>query len=131
MGRSSSACRYLQGWYKDGTKGTRDYRAVSALYLYLRIGFGGTFIVLVANSTRILSWCVVGMLHIFLGTFFFIAKPYKKNWMNCVDGMIVFLIGVLLLINIHGTKATFVSGIVFVLILLVVYLFFHVCNKCV
>ena len=121
----------FQGWFNDGTEGTRDYRAVSALYLCLRVGFGSVFIVLVMNSTRILAWYVVGVLHIFLGTFFFIAKPYKKNWMNSVDGMIMVLIGVLLLINVYETKVAFVTGIVFGLTLLIVNIFFHACNKCV
>jgi hypothetical protein len=33
----------FQGWYKDGTEGTRDYRSVSALCLLLRILIGGYF----------------------------------------------------------------------------------------
>ena len=28
----------FQGWYKDGTEGTYDYRTLSALYMLLRIG---------------------------------------------------------------------------------------------
>ena len=37
----------FQGWYKDGTEGTPDYRALSALYMLLRIGFGGMFILMI------------------------------------------------------------------------------------
>ena len=46
---------------------------------------------------------IFGILHVFFGTFFFIAKPYKKKWMNCTDGFLLSFSGVILLMtDYHG-----------------------------
>ena len=37
----------FQGWYKDGTEGMPDCRALCALYMLLRIAFGGLFVLMV------------------------------------------------------------------------------------
>ena len=97
----------FQGWYKDGTQGTLDYRPLSSLYFLLRITFCILFVVLLLSEYRdhTLIWCVLGALHVFLGTFFLTAKPYRKNWMNCVDGLILVSVGVTVLININGSAA--------------------------
>ena len=34
----------FQGWYKDGTEDTYDYRPLSALYMLLRISLVGEFL---------------------------------------------------------------------------------------
>ena len=36
-----------------------------------------------------MKWIVTGLLHTLLGNLFLIAKPYKKQWMNIVDGLIL------------------------------------------
>ena len=75
----------------------------------------------------------MGMFHIILGTFFFMAKPYKKSWMNSIDGSTITLIGVLLLINFNGLKARFLSGIVCgsLVFVTVVFVSIHkVCKAC-
>ena len=83
----------FQGWFKDGTGGTRDYRAVSSFYLLLRIAVAGIFFLTFTNYHSTLRWYVIGVCHIFLGTFFLIAKPYKKQWMNCADGLTIDIVG--------------------------------------
>ena len=86
----------FQGWYKDGTEGTYDYRSLSALYMLLRVGLVGEFLTaigLVHDMQGSLKWFVTGLLHVFLGTFIFIAKPYKKQRMNIIDGFIFTFIG--------------------------------------
>ena len=35
----------FQGWFKDGTDGTRDYRPLSALYLLYRIALSSEYAV--------------------------------------------------------------------------------------
>ena len=80
----------FQGWYKDGTQGTQDYRSVSALYLLLRILIASNFVAVVINSNNdksISNWQIIGIFHIFLGTFFLMLQPYKKSWMNHADGL--------------------------------------------
>ena len=85
----------FQGWYKDGTEGTYDYRPLSALYMLLRIGLVGEFLTVIGlQSGGVLKWIVTGYFHVLLGIFFLVAKPYKKQWMNTVDGLILMVIGV-------------------------------------
>ena len=60
----------FQGWYKDGTDGTHDYRSVSALYLWLRLLIGGVFVGVVISSNNDNSnsnWQIIGIFHVFLG----------------------------------------------------------------
>ena len=88
----------FQGWYKDGTEGTPNYRALSARYMLLRIAFGGMFILMIVyRHDNITEMCAFGLLQ-FLGVFFLTAKPYKKNWMNHLDRLFLGLVGVVLMI---------------------------------
>ena len=92
----------FQGWYKDGTEGTHDYRPLSALYMLLRVGLVGEFltvVVLSPQSNGDLKWFITGYFHILLGSLFLIAKPYKKKWMNNVDGLILTVIGIYCCLN--------------------------------
>ena len=73
----------FNGCYKDGTKGTRDYRYFGGFYLTLRILYT-------------LAWATGGdyvwILFIFLATvssvLFLSLKPYKEQWFNVFDGLI-------------------------------------------
>ena len=103
----------FQGWYKDGTEGTRDYRSVSALYLLMRILSGGMFVAVIINGNNygsITNWQSIGISHVFLGTFFLMLKPYKRGWMNHVDGVSLLIVGVLLLIETFDNQTTFIIG---------------------
>ena len=99
----------FQGWYKDGTEGTRDYRSVSALYLLMRILSGGIFAV-IKNYGSITNWKIIGISHIFLGTLFLTLQPYKRGWMNHVDGVSLLMVGVLLLIATFNNQTIFIIG---------------------
>ena len=86
----------FQGWYRDGTDGTRDYRSLSALYMLLRIGLVGEFLTVIylsVYSVGVRKWWVMGILHIPLGVMYYMLKPYKKQWMNIVDGSLLLLLG--------------------------------------
>ena len=105
----------FQGWFKDGTEGTLDYRALSALYMLMRIVCGAGFLFLVVYRHHyILGSYFLGLSHIFLGTFFLTAMPYKKKWMNVVDGLIMLTIGMVLLISIFDNKLVFLVGSVII-----------------
>ena len=113
----------FQGWYKDGTEGTRDYRPTSALYLLMRCVFCFAFVAIMIsmdNNGDFWGWYITGTIHVFLGAFFFTAKPYKRAWMNHVDGQILMLAGVFLLTVISDNKTMFVLGIVVAVIVLVI-----------
>ena len=87
----------FQGWYKDGTNGTYDYRSLSALYMVLRVCFASEFILvfMFQYKTRYdaLSWYIPGLVHSGLGCFYLAARPYKKAWMSTVDGLVLLLMG--------------------------------------
>ena len=100
----------FQGWYKDGTEGTRDYRSVSALYLLMRMLSGGIFVAVLMNYGSFTNWQIIGISHVFLGTFFLTLKPYKKGWMNHVDGVSLLVVGMLLLIETFNNQTIFIIG---------------------
>ena len=88
----------FQGWYKDGTDGTCDYRPLSALYMLIRLAFAATHYVLLEPSEFRLFMFVAGMLQVFLGMMFLIIKPYKIKWMSHTDGVFLILFGIFLLL---------------------------------
>ena len=80
----------FQGQYKDGTNGTRDFRMVSASFLILRI----VILVLFLNRHRLSSHtlqlqCAA---YVCFTCFYAITRPYKLNFMNNVDIVILFLL---------------------------------------
>ena len=81
----------FQGWFKDGTEGTVDYRFLSAFFLILQIAHGGKTIVitlLVDKKERMLIRAILGIVQVSMGVLFFVLKPYKKVWMSNVDGLL-------------------------------------------
>ena len=123
----------FQGWYKDGTEGTRDYRSLSALYLLFRVALSCelVFHVLKENYDHggfPYQWVILGILNIFLGMIYFILQPYKQNWMSRFDGWILTLIGSLLLLEVTNNKSVYILGGVAgitIIALLFVYAVYH------
>lgn len=101
----------FQGWYKDGTDGGRDYRALSALYMLLRFGFASEFVLVLMfqYSTRYnaFEWTLPSVIHVGIGCFYLVIKPYKKNWMNTVDGLVLVLLGLITSMIIISGDLTF------------------------
>ena len=110
----------FHGWYKDGTEGTRDFRAISALNFLLRIALSSVYILLLFHSYYPYGWYFISLSHVFLAAFFLVAKPYKKKWMNYIDGLLILWIGVLVYVHLFVRKALFFAGILFGPILFVV-----------
>ena len=103
----------FQGWYKDGTEGTRDYRSFSAIYLIVRIGLGCELIVIIYKENQMLwELAALGVLHVVLGMLLFTANPYKRLWMSHMDGLIFTLVGVLLLMELFDSKPVYILGAV-------------------
>ena len=117
----------FQGWYKDGTEGTYDYRSLSALYMLLRVALSCIFVVVLLNGIRS-DWYLFGLSHVFLGTFFLIVKPYKKKWMSESDGLILVSFGTFILTN-TIPRITFMTGIVIGL-MVITSVFLSVICKC-
>ena len=89
----------FQGWYKDGTEGTYDYRCFSALYMALRFLFACCISVFLVSArfddTASHTYIVAGLLHVLLGVVFLTLKPYKLKWMNLTDGILLLLLGMM------------------------------------
>ena len=121
----------FQGWYKDGTEGTPDYRALSSLYMLMRIICGAGFLLLVVYRHHyILGSYFFGLSHIFLGTFLLASMPYKKKWMNIFDGLIVLSIGMVLLISIFDNKLVLLVGCIIIVMVIVVICLSEVYLSC-
>ena len=72
----------FQGYYKDGTDGTRDCRYFAALQLVLRLLFP---VIFAATKDVILSTFIASLLLGVYITAFVIAKPYKDDIYNKSD----------------------------------------------
>lgn len=83
----------FQGSYKDGTKGTRDYRAVPALYLVMRVVIGITYAIFEVGTSTI-QYPIVAALFMIMAAFFGLAKPYKQRRHNLLDVLINALLAI-------------------------------------
>ena len=87
----------FQGQYKDGTNSTRDFRMVSASFLILRI----LILALFVNHHRSIS-CTLemqGVLFACATCIHAITRPYKLNFMNNVDIVILVLLETLIFVT--------------------------------
>ena len=109
----------FQGQYKDGTNGTRDFRMVSALFLILRILILATFLNhRLGFAARELQCALM----VCAMCFYAVVRPYKQNYLNNVDFLILALLEVLsfelLSATYHTPKETFIYyGLATVLLL--------------
>ena len=78
----------FQGYYKNGTNKTHDYRSFSALYLILRILYMQAF----ANHTEIhYKWIVTMVCPGIASLLFALLRPYKSNRYNVLDSVFLAL----------------------------------------
>ena len=121
----------FQGWYKDGTEGTRDYRSFSSLYLLLRIGFGCLYVAITLKddfTDYLLIPLALGVFHILLGTTFFIIKPHRKTWMSNADGVLFILFGVIFILSANSSKQAYIVGAVITPSVFTLTVLYVVCN---
>ena len=87
----------FQGQYKDGTNGTCDFRMVSASFLILRI----SILFLFLNHHRVLSHTSIlqGVFFVCATCVHAIARPYKLNFMNNIDIVILVLLEMLFFVT--------------------------------
>ena len=80
----------FQGYYKDGTNGTPDWRYFSGLYLIFRILVVGTHTVPHSRyraAYRVICYSTASL-------FFGLLQPYKTSWINCWDSIVFMLFSV-------------------------------------
>ena len=87
----------FQGCYKDGVNGTTDFRSLAGLYLVVRIALmisGDAKI----HSSLALAWLLRAIVSLVTSLFIAIARPYKRNYMNVLESLMLALIGLLSLL---------------------------------
>ena len=121
----------FQGQYKDGTNGTRDFRMVSATFLILRI-----LILAFFKNRHNYTWnssaqCVL----LALASYFYaVIKPYKLNFLNNVDLVVLFLLEVLSVattysVSYHFTYVLLISVLLFPHMVLILYVCYKLTKK--
>ena len=120
----------FQGQYKDRTNGIRDFRMVSASFLILRV----LILALFLNHNRLPSHTSVlqGVLIACATCFHAITKPYKFNFMNNVDVVMLFLLEILILVtSTPGSSLStyIILGTTLLLLIPHMILIFYICHK--
>ena len=117
----------FQGCYKNRTDGPKDYRYFGAFYFIARIVI---FVIYVA--------CVeINSLELVMSTVFFIIgsllfallRPYKKNWLNVSDSLILASLGVASLLMIYSTKPQWIQLAGFIATLPLIYFLTYVAYR--
>ena len=83
----------FNGYYKNGTDGTRDYRYFAGLYMIFRI-------VLLLDLLSLINqyhWMTVITCCAVVSLLFAILRPYKNNWINIWDSVVFALLSFCLL----------------------------------
>ena len=84
-----------QGCFKDGTNSTRDYRALSVVYLLLRFAVLSIYVhhtELVDNGLTLIAF---GIIYMLLSLLLAVFKPYKADHVTYCESAILFLLGVI------------------------------------
>ena len=121
----------FQGQYKDGTNGTCDFRMVSATFLILRILILAFFMNRHNYTWNSSAQCVL----LALASYFYaVIKPYKLNFLNNVDLVILFLLEVLSVattysVSYHFTYVLLISVLLFPHMVLILYVCYKLTKK--
>ena len=118
----------FQGQYKDGTNGTCDFRMLSASFLILRI----LILLLFLNHHRLLTHTseLQGAFIAAATCIHAITRPYKFNFMNNVDIVILFLLEILIFVTTASSLLTFfILGTTLLLLIPHMILIFYICHK--
>ena len=76
----------FQGCYKNRTDGKNDYRYFAAFYFTVRISI---FLASIFPNFRGLGWTICTIILITASLLFALLRPYKKNWLNILDSLIL------------------------------------------
>ena len=96
----------FQGYYKNGTNGTPDWRYFSGLYLIFRILAIGTHEL--PDTTYRAVYRL--MCYSFVSLFFGLLQPYKESWINYLDSVSFMLLSVsesVALYDLNVTRSNF------------------------
>ena len=83
----------FQGHYKDGTNGTRDYRAASSIHLLVIFVI---ILICTSNPRRPFILEYVQPILVAISLFYALARPYKKNYANIIQALLYIVIALVL-----------------------------------
>ena len=72
----------FNGYYKNGTEGTRDYRYFAGFYIIFRLLSVSWMMVF------IVSWMILIVSCAIISLLFALLRPYKDNWINIWDSVV-------------------------------------------
>ena len=78
----------FQGYYKDGTAGTRDCRFFAAIVLASRV----LLFIMYAFTVNLYFWALTGIMFTMFGSTFIIFQPYKSSVYNVIDSIMYLFI---------------------------------------
>ena len=119
----------FQGCYKNRTDGTNDYRYFAAFYFILRIII---LLVNVCNNLVGLGWTLSTAVLIIGSLLFALLRPYKKNWLNILDSVILASVGLgtlWVLYNLETPQGKWIQLIEFIVALPMMYFVLYVACK--
>ena len=120
----------FQGQYKDGTNGTRDFRMVSASFFVLRILI--LFLFINHHRSSLSTSLLQGVLFAGASCMHAITRPYKLNFMNNVDIVILFLLEILIFVTSSSASSLLTHIILGTTLLLLIphkILIFYICHR--
>ena len=83
------------GCYKNGVTGGRDFRSMSGVYMLFRFAL---IIVNYNSANEQICWLLRVLMFLSLSILIIILQPYKKSYMNVLDGLLLALLGFLTLL---------------------------------
>ena len=91
----------FQGHYKDGTNGSRDYRAASSISFLLRtlfcLLFCGTHVRHRLPTSKLTTYLSLTFVLVVVSLFYGIVQPCKKKYMNVIESVVYCAAGLILL----------------------------------
>ena len=83
----------FHGCYKNGDTGGWDFRSMSGVYMLFRVA-----LVIVKYHVEQIGWLLRVLMFLSLSILITILQPYKKSYMNVLDGLLLALMGFLTLL---------------------------------
>ena len=92
-----------QGYYKDGTNGTKDYRYFSVTFFLIQIGTMGLYTL--SKSSFCFSLAAISLIILLFITL--VVQPYKEQFKayNVIDAFMIFFLGLLNVVAIAADEA--------------------------
>ena len=120
----------FQGFYKNGTNGTHDYRYFAGLYLLFRAVPLVAFI-----SPSSYRWLILTPFPVVASLLFAYFRPYKKNFFNILDCLCFALVALTTFLIMYGMRIkAFPMQLLYVLVLIpplyfISFILYKICSQ--